>query len=141
MRQQSEIPKRKWRDAEMVAQAVVRDWVGARYLDCGAGAGTSGVAVVLVVARGPSLLSWCWHKCCCVMPRWLSLWRWRGGMMVVAMVAQAVVRDWVGARCLDCGAGAGTSGVACATDSQPKALKLEPLLLFTLYCASEKNSS
>ena len=34
--------------------------------------------------------------------------RAKGG---VAMVAQAIMRDWVGARCLDCGAVAGTSGV------------------------------
>ena len=28
------------------------------------------------------------------------------------MVAQAIVRDWVGARCLDCGAGAGAGAGA-----------------------------
>ena len=62
---------------------------------------------------------------------------------MLAIVAQAVVLDWVGASCLDCGAGARTSGVACATDSQPKAPKLEPLLLFTLIlcCVRGKNSS
>ena len=45
------------------------------------------------------------------MPRLMAVMALMAKFVALAMVAQAVVRDWVCASCLDCGAGTGPSDV------------------------------